>query len=122
MYMIDNKNINLEFSANEIKPQQELEGKITINYPGRYDSVSINSQIENSSDVFTYIGLDDKKINHPYSRLSILKKEMRDPRLIRFKMVTNHIPVEASNVKFRVTLIQEHKEIDHDIKFIKIKK
>lgn len=120
--MVDNKAISLEFTTNEIKPQQELDGKITINYSGRFDSVSINSQIENSSDVFTYMELDGKKINHPYSRLSIFKKEMRDPRLIRFRIITNHIPSGESNVKFRVTLIQEHKEIEHDIQFIKIKK
>ncbi|MDF0679756.1 MAG: hypothetical protein P0116_02195 [Candidatus Nitrosocosmicus sp.] len=45
-----------------------------INYTGRFDSISINSQIEDSSDVFTYTEINGKKINHPYARLSIMKR------------------------------------------------
>ncbi len=117
------KAIDLEIAEKEIKSGQELNGKISINYDGRFDSISINSQIENSSDVFTYFELENKKINHPYARLSVFKKDVQDPRSIKFKAITNHIPKDTeSNVKFRVTLIQEHKEIASDIKFIKIKK
>lgn len=117
------KAVDLEIIEKEIKSGQELNGKISINYDGRFDSISINSQIENSSDIFTYLELENKKINHPYARLSIFKKDIQDPRTIQFKAITNHIPKDTeSNVKFRVTLIQEHKEIASDIKFIKIKK
>jgi hypothetical protein len=113
---MENKNIELEIDG-----KKEIDGRIIINYAGRFDSISINSQIEDSSDVFTYIEIDSKKINHPYARLSIFKKEIKDPKIIKFKAFTNHVPKnKESNVKFRVTLIQEHKEIASDIKFIKI--
>jgi hypothetical protein len=119
----EGKKIDLEIIEKEIDGKKEVEGRIIINYTGRFDSISINSQIENSSDVFTYIEMDDKKINHPYARLSVFKKEIQDPKAIKFKAFTNHIPKNMeSNVKFRVTLIQEHKEIASDVKFIKINK
>jgi hypothetical protein len=119
----NDKNITLSITEKGSAGINEVDGSISINYPGRFDSISINSQIEDSSDVFTYTEIDNKKINHPYARLSILKKDLLDPKTIKFKAFTNHIPKDTtSNAKFRVTLIQEHKEIASDIKFIKIQK
>ena len=116
-------NIFLDFKNKEINVGEELECIITIKYTGRFDSISINSQIEDSSDVFTYTQINGKKINHPYARLSIMKKELQNPSSIRLKAITKHVPNNAESVvKFRATLIQEHKEIASDIKFIKIKK
>jgi hypothetical protein len=116
-------NIFLDFNNKEINAEEELECIITINYTGRFDSISINSQIEDSSDVFTYTEINGKKINHPYARLSIMKKELQNPSSIRLKAITKHAPKNTQSVvKFRATLIQEHKEIASDVKFIKIKK
>ncbi len=116
-------NIFLDFKNREINVGEELECIITINYAGRFDSISINSQIEDSSDVFTYTEINGKKINHPYARLSIMKKELQNPSSIRLKAITKHVPKSAESVvKLRATLIQEHKEIASDIRFIKIKK
>jgi len=118
------KNIDLQITeGKQINGKKEIDGKLIINYTGRFDSISINSQIEDSSDIFTYTEIDEKKINHPYARLSIFKKDIQNPNIIRFKAFTDHNPkTMESNVKFRATLIQEHKEIASDIKFIKIKK
>ena len=116
-------NIFLDLKNKEINAGEELECIITINYTGRFDSISINSQIEDSSDVFTYTEINGKKINHPYARLSIMKKELQNPGSIRLKAITKHVPKSTESVvKLRATLIQEHKEIASDIKFIKIKK
>ena len=43
------------FDKNEVKPKEELNGIIKITYPSRFDSIVINSQIENTSDIFTFI-------------------------------------------------------------------
>ena len=72
------KEIELTFQANEFYPNQELQGNIKINYNGRYDSIVINAQIEKSSDVFHYTFLNGKKIDYPYNRFSILKKEIEN--------------------------------------------
>lgn len=114
------KEVSLEFLEEEITTDQELHGSIKIDYNGRYDSIVINSQIENSSDIFYYKYLNDKKINYPYARLSIFKKDIGEIKDIKFVASTKHIPVDFSNVKFRVSLIQEHKEIFNDICFVKV--
>jgi hypothetical protein len=114
--------ISLTFENEETQSGQPLIGKVSIVYDGRYDSISINSQIEDSSDVFSYVELQGKKINHPYARLSIMKKEILDPKKIEFKVSTQHKPIkDNSTAKFRATLIQEHKEIGSAVKFIRIK-
>ena len=115
--------INLSFENKETQAGQVVKGQVSVIYDGRFDSISINSQIEDSSDTFSYIELQGKKVNHPYARLSIMKKEVFDQKDIQFKVTTQHVPFNDSSVaKFRATLIQEHKEIGSDVKLIRIKK
>lgn len=115
--------ISLSFDNKETQTGQVLKGRVSVIYDGRFDSISINSQIEDSSDTFSYIELQGKKVNHPYARLSIMKKEVLDQKDIQFKVMTQHVPFNGSSVaKFRATLIQEHKEIGSDVKLIRIKK
>ncbi|MDP8888253.1 MAG: hypothetical protein M3M89_01315 [Thermoproteota archaeon] len=100
----------------------DLHGTVVINYNGRFDSVVVNSQIENSSDVFSYTSFNGKNIKHPYARLSIFKSELAGRNTINFTAITNHAPAEGeySNAKFRVSIIQEHKEVVSDIAYTKI--
>jgi hypothetical protein len=117
------KQISLSLAENKIAAGKELHGKVTINYQGRFDSLVINSQIENSSDVFSYISLNGKKINHPYARLSIFRSELGDKNPVDFVATTKHVPKDDySNVKFRVSIIQEHKEVVSDIAHIQVVK
>lgn len=113
--------VKISLQEKEVAAGQELHGTVTINYTGRWDSVVINSQIENSSDVFSYSLLNGKKIKHPYARLSIFKDELKGKTVVEFVSSTNHVSSgESSSVKFRVSLIQEHKEIFSDIAYIKV--
>ncbi|MEO9294539.1 MAG: hypothetical protein ABI347_02950 [Nitrososphaera sp.] len=115
--------ITLSILELQVTAGQELHGKVEINYAGRWDSVVINSQIENSSDVFSYSMLNNKKVNYPYARLSIFKTELKGATTVDFVASTKHVPQgESSNVKFRVSLVQEHKEIFSDIAYIKVVK
>ena len=115
--------VTITLQEKEVAAGQELHGRIAISYAGRWDSVVINSQIENSSDVFFYSLLNGKKVNYPYARLSIFKAELKGATTIDFVTSTKHVPAsEPSSVKFRVTLIQEHKEIYSDIAYIKVVK
>ena len=121
--MAEKKEISIHLETNEIQPNTEVHGRIELNYNGRFDSIVINSQIENSSDVFTYIQLNGKRINHPYARLSIFKQDLEEKNIIEFIAITKHVPSkEFTNVKFRTSIIQEHKEIANDIVYLKIKK
>ena len=117
------KEISLSLVENSVAAGEELHGTVTINYSGRFDSLVINSQIENSSDVFSYSLLNGKKIKHPYARLSIFKTELGGVTAIEFTATTSHIPADDhSSVKFRVSIIQEHKEVASDIAYIKVVK
>jgi hypothetical protein len=115
------KQVSVSLAESSIAAGEDLHGTVVINYPGRFDSLVINSQIENSSDVFSYTNLNGKKIKHPYARLSIFKAELGGRTAIEFTATTAHIPSgDHSNVKFRVSIIQEHKEVVSDIAHVKI--
>jgi len=117
------KDVSIQIEKEQVETGENLNGVVRINYSGRFDSVVINSQIENSSDVFKYINLNGKKINHPYARLSLLKQDIPDVRKVEFTVTTLHIPSnDITNAKFRVSIIQEHKEITSDIAYLKILK
>jgi hypothetical protein len=117
----EQKDVSISLAESSIVSGNTLHGTVVINYRGRFDSVVINSQIENSSDIFSYTGLNGKNIKHPYARLSIFKSELGGSSTINFTAITNHIPAsEYSNVKFRVSIIQEHKEVVSDIEYTKI--
>jgi len=115
------KDVSISLAESSILSGNDLHGTVVINYHGRFDSVVINSQIENSSDVFSYTNLNGKNIKHPYARLSIFKSELAGSPTVNFTATTSHIPAgEYSNVKFRVSIIQEHKEVVSDIAYTKI--
>jgi hypothetical protein len=117
------KDVSISLAENSIATGNDLHGTVVINYGGRFDSVVVNSQIENSSDVFSYTSLNGKSIKHPYARLSIFKSELAGKNTINFTAITNHSPAgEYTNVKFRVSIIQEHKEVVSDITYTKIVK
>jgi hypothetical protein len=121
--MVEEKEISIKLEKNEILPNTEIHGRIELNYNGRFDSIVINSQIENSSDIFIYTQLNEKRINHPYARLSIFKKDLNEKNTIEFTAITRHVPSkDFSKVKFRTSIIQEHKEVANDISYMKIKK
>ncbi|HKZ60921.1 MAG TPA: hypothetical protein VJZ68_00700 [Nitrososphaera sp.] len=115
------KQVSILLAEGSLAAGEELHGTVTISYPGRFDSLVINSQIENSSDVFSYASLNGKEIRHPYARLSIFKAELGGRTIVEFTAATNHVPAgDHSSVKFRVSIIQEHKEVVSDIAYIKI--
>jgi hypothetical protein len=117
------KDISIIIMEKEISSGQDLHGSINLNYHGRYDSIIINSQIQNSNDVFNYTNIDGKEINYPYARLSVFRNDIGDKKTLEFTANTKHVPsMDSSNVKFRVAIVQEHKEVASDIANIKIVK
>jgi hypothetical protein len=117
------KDVSISLAESSIAAGNVLHGTVLINYSGRFDSVVVNSQIENSSDVFSYTTLNGKNIKHPYARLSIFKSELAGRNTIEFTATTSHVPTcEYTNVKFRVSIIQEHKEVVSDIAYLRVVK
>ena len=116
-----NKDIAFTYIDSDVPVGQEIHGTIKVNYSGRYDSVVINSQIQNSNDIFNFISLNGKKINYPYSRLAIMKDDSENSTSLEFVAETGHVPIGIfSTAKFRATIIQEHKEIASDVIYIRL--
>ena len=116
-----NNGVTIKLIEKEIMSGQELHGTVDINYTGRFDSIVINSQIENSSDIFNYTSLNDKKTNYQYARISVFKEDLHDKKKLEFTAVTLHKPRNNyTNSKFRVALVQEHKEVASALAFVKI--
>jgi hypothetical protein len=116
-----NNGVTIKLIEKEIVSGQELHGTVNINYTGRFDSIVINSQIENSSDIFNYTSLNGKKINYQYARISVFKEDLHDKKKLEFTAFALHEPRNNhTNSKFRVALVQEHKEVASALAFIKI--
>jgi hypothetical protein len=114
-----NHPISIELTEKQVTSGQDIHGTINLSYDSRYDSIVINSQIEDSSGTFEFVELNGRKIDYPYPRFSIFEKEIAGQKKITFTSRTNHIPRNASaKVKFRVSIIQEHKEIASDVSYL----
>jgi hypothetical protein len=105
---------NLTFKQNEI-----IKGKIHVNYSGRYDGVVVNAQILDSNQLIVYRSYNNKSISQNLSRLFINKNDMPQ-NLVEFTASVEFEPKEVHEIKFRASIIQEHKEIESDVVFGKL--
>ncbi|HZD35745.1 MAG TPA: hypothetical protein VE130_11120 [Nitrososphaeraceae archaeon] len=117
----NNNPISIELKEDQATSGQDIHGIIKLAYNSRYDTIVINSQIEDSSGAFEFIELNGRRIDYPYPRLSIFEKDLSGQKMIVFTARTNHVPLDASKkVKFRVSIVQEHKEIASDITYLNL--
>ena len=112
------KDIELKLDQTNIKPHSEITGYITVNYSGRYDGVVINTQILGSNELVVYRSYNEKKISQNVSRLFISKDNMPDNKA-KFSVSIEFEPKEEHEVKFRVSIIEQHKEIESALLFAK---
>jgi hypothetical protein len=112
------KDIELKLDNTNITPHVEIRGHITVNYPGRYDGVVINSQIIGSNELIVYKSYNGNKISQNVSRLFISKENMPENKA-DFTALIEFEPKQTHDVKFRVSIIEQHKEIESDILFAK---
>jgi len=110
--------IELKLENIHIHPHCEIKGNIVVNYSGRYDGVVINTQIIGSNELVIYRSYNGKKISQNVSRLFISKENMPD-NMAEFSSSIEFEPKESHDVKFRVSIIEQHKEISSYILFAK---
>lgn len=113
------KDIVLKLNETNISPHSEIKGHITVNYPGRYDGVVINTQILGTNELVVYRSYNGKKISQNVSRLFVSKDDMKDNQ-IEFTASIEFTPNETHEIKFRVSIIEQHKEIESDVVFAKL--
>jgi len=112
------KDIELKLENTNISPNSEIKGHITVNYCGRYDGVVINTQIRGSNELVVYRSYNGKKISQNVSRLFISKDNILGNK-VEFTVSIEFEPKETHEVKFRVSIIEQHKEINSDVLFAK---
>jgi len=113
--------ISIVILESQVSRGQEVHGRIDLTFPGRFDSLVISSNIENSNDTFIFTSFNGTIINHPYARFSILRDDVGDLKELEFTAKAVHSPSsEYTNAKFRVAVIQEHKEVASDLAYIKL--
>ena len=112
------KDIEIKLENINIRPNAEIRGIINVNYSGKYDSIVLNTQILNSNDLMLFTSYNGKKISQQTSRLFISKDSMPQNKA-EFTAIISFEPKESHDVKFRVSIIEQHKEIESDILFAK---
>ena len=111
---------DLEFNLNskEIHPNSEIKGTLSVSYLGPYDGVVINTTIMDSNEHITYKSSNGKKISQNVSRLFINKNTMPENKA-EFTATILFEPKQEHEVKFRASIIEQHKEIESQIIFAK---
>ena len=112
------KYIELKLNNENIKPRVEIKGYITVNFPGRYDGVVVNIQILDSNNLVVYKSYNGVQISQNVSRLFISKDSMPDDKA-EFTAIIDFIPEQLHDVKFRVSIIEQHKEVESEQLFAK---
>jgi len=112
------KDIEFKLEPNEIHPNSEIRGTIIVSYPGKYDGVVINTQILDSNEHIIYKSYNGKKISQNVSRLFINKDVMSENRA-EFTATIKFEPKQVYEIKFRASIIEQHKEIESQIIFAK---
>lgn len=110
------KEIEIKLENLTFKPHEIIKGKIQVNYSGRYDGVVVNTQILGSNQLIVYRSYNNKSITQNLSRLFINKNDMPQ-NLVEFTASIEFEAKETHEIKFRASIIQEHKEIENDVVF-----
>lgn len=110
------KDIEIIIQDKNIKPNTDIIGTILVNYSGKYDSIVLNAQILGSNELMLFTSHNGKKISQRSSRLFISKESMPENKAYFTAMITFE-PTQKHDVKFRASIIEQHKEIESDVVF-----
>ena len=112
------KDIEFKLNSIDIHPNSEIRGTISVSYSGRYDGVVINTQILDSNEHIVYKSYNGKNISQNVSRLFINKDVMPENKA-EFTALIKFEPKQEYEIKFRASIIEQHKEIESQIIFAK---
>ena len=111
--------VDIQFKAEPktVGPDGRVEGSILVSYPGRYDGVVVNAQVLDSNHHVTYAACNGKILTGKIARLFIPRDQMPDNRAT-FTAKMEFAPDRAYEIKFRASIIEQHKEIESSIVFV----
>ena len=112
------KDLEFKLNSTDIHPNSEIKEQFLVSYPGRYDGVVVNTTILDSNEHIIYKSYNGKKISQNVSRLFINKDVMPENKA-EFTAIIKFEPKQEHEIKFRVSIIEQHKEIESQIIFAK---
>jgi len=109
------KAISINVKQNSVIPHSEINAIVTVNYQGRFDGIQVNTYVTGTNEQIHFVNIDGKPISL-FARLFVSKDEMGTKNFFNFtaKIEQTNLPKQTS-VRFRVAIIQEHKEIASDV-------
>ena len=110
------KDIEFSLAPRKIRHGSVIRGKVAVSYPGRYDGVVINAYISDSNEHVIYKSCNEKTVPRNVARLFIDRQAMSQNRA-EFTAAIEFEPKQKYEVKFRASIIEQHKEIDSQIVF-----
>ena len=110
--------IKLTLDDLNLKPNSEIRGHVTVDYPGKYDGIVINTLIMNSNELIVYKSYNGEEISDNVSWLFISRDVMPDNKA-DFTSSIEFEPKQSHDVKFRASIIEQHKEVESDQLFAK---
>lgn len=111
------KDIEIGFAGTaDLRPRTEFAAVITVGFQGRYDGVVINAQILGSNELITFASYNGKKISSRAARLFVDREAMPQDR-VEFSASCEFVPQADLEVKFRASIIEQHKEVESAVVF-----
>ncbi|MDI1496072.1 MAG: hypothetical protein K8823_1380 [Cenarchaeum symbiont of Oopsacas minuta] len=112
------KDVEISLDTINIQPQKQIHGTIRTSYRGRYDGIVINTQILDSNELLEYDTCNGKNIEKSVTRLFI-PRDLIQEGVAEFTAFIRFEPKKTHDVKFRVSIIEQHKEVESNHIFAK---
>ncbi len=109
------KDIEIALESADIHAGEEIRGAVTVNYSGRFDGIVINAQILDSNELLTYRSCNKKKTQQ--STRLFVQRDLLVQNRAEFTASIDFEPARGHDVKFRASVIEQHKEIESDVLF-----
>lgn len=111
--------MDIEFGVEPgaVGPGGQVSGSVSVSYPGRYDGVVVNAQVLDSNHHVAYTSCNGKRVAGKIARLFIPRDQMPGDRAA-FTAEMAFEPDRSYEVKFRASIIEQHKEIESAIVFV----
>lgn len=114
------KAIRISITQKSIVPGSDINGTVTLNYPGRFDGVQVNTYIVGTNEHVHFVNVNGRPISI-FSRLFVSRNEIGEKNYFNFTaMVEQPNLPKQTRIRFRAAIIQEHKEIEGDIIFVPV--
>ena len=116
------KDIELSLSSTEFGQGEIVRGTARVSYGGRFDGVVVNTQILDSNDLVVYRSCAGREIEKRTARLFIPRDSMSDRGTVaEFSVSAETGGGAGREVKFRASIIEQHKEVESDIVFARLR-